>query len=338
MTFKEQLTALSSVKFPLMMAIVCIHVQGEVTLGTFDYYYMKFWVEDVGRIGVPLFFFISGILFFCNVNKGMGFGEYVDNVYKIKVKKRLHTLLMPYFVWNLISLLFFVLKGDVVLDRGVVSHFLWDYKYDGYWFFPINGVFWFIRDLFLTALLSPLIYVIINRCNWKIGMFLFLFFFIVMETQFFLGSLVEVLLIFTMGAFIGLNRIGLIDIFQKRKLQILFLYFIFAGIYLFCLNSGRSYVIGNMVIVLGAITFVNLMYKFPLMYKGISLLSLSMFIFASHAILRFFVIYLLCQLDIEFFWIEYTLRVILTVSLCIACFWVIERFFPRLMSLLTGGR
>lgn len=67
MTFKEQLNSFSAVKFPLMLAIVCIHVQTNPAQMTFDYFYVKFWAEAVGKIGVPLFFFISGIMFFATL-------------------------------------------------------------------------------------------------------------------------------------------------------------------------------------------------------------------------------------------------------------------------------
>ena len=65
----EQLNALSAIKFPLMICIVCIHVQCSSVYGSFDWYIIKFLGEIVGRIGVPLFLFVSGFMFFANIAK-----------------------------------------------------------------------------------------------------------------------------------------------------------------------------------------------------------------------------------------------------------------------------
>lgn len=48
----------------------------------------------------PLFFAISGYLFFYSV-------DFSGKVYAGKMKRRLHSLLVPYFLWNTIYLLLF---------------------------------------------------------------------------------------------------------------------------------------------------------------------------------------------------------------------------------------
>lgn len=163
MTFKEQLNALSVIKFPLMLAIVCIHVQTNPPQMTFDYFYVRFWGEAVGRIGVPLFFFISGLMFFGNVDNDKSVSYFIRNSWKAKMKRRLRSLLVPYVIWNLTAFLFFYIKKDVDLTLGNLLRALWNCKTDGYWFFPINGVFWFIRDLFIVSFLSPVVYLFLSH-------------------------------------------------------------------------------------------------------------------------------------------------------------------------------
>lgn len=48
-----------------------------------------FWGQGICRIAVPLFFILSGYLFFCNIDEG------VQTVWR-KIKKRCKTLLLPY--------------------------------------------------------------------------------------------------------------------------------------------------------------------------------------------------------------------------------------------------
>ena len=143
MTFKEQLNSFSAVKFPLMLAIVCIHVQTNPAQMTFDYFYVKFWSEAVGRIGVPLFFFISGYLF----KK-----SYLDNLI-IFFKKRVKSLILPYYLYNTFYLLITILIAkfsgkfwglEVSLKNFFLTPFLNGHQFD------LSCPLWFVPQLFIS--------------------------------------------------------------------------------------------------------------------------------------------------------------------------------------------
>ena len=55
-------------------------------------------ISLVNKTGVPAFFFISGYLFFLSKKS-----------YGKKLKDRIHTLLIPYILWNLLLLLFYLI-------------------------------------------------------------------------------------------------------------------------------------------------------------------------------------------------------------------------------------
>jgi fucose 4-O-acetylase-like acetyltransferase len=93
------------IRFPLIVGVLFIHnrnsnlvLDGQI-IGTDNYlpifhYCSSFFSQVFGRISVPLFFFMSGFLFFLNVDKFNGYS------YAKKLKSRAKTLLIPYLFWN----------------------------------------------------------------------------------------------------------------------------------------------------------------------------------------------------------------------------------------------
>lgn len=109
---------------------------------------------------IPVFFFISGYLFFKNT--GIVFSA---EVFKNKIFGRVRSLLIPYFIANTMMLL-------IVIGIGIYHHSLnlniskvlsayWDYDSG----LPINGPTWFLRDLFITCLYSPIIFLLLSNNN-----------------------------------------------------------------------------------------------------------------------------------------------------------------------------
>ena len=194
----EQLNALSAIKFPLMICIVCIHVQCLSIYGTFDWYVIKFLGEIVGRIGVPLFFFISGFMFFANISNDCKINSFFF-IYKGKMRRRLRTLVIPYLLWNLIAIPFVFLKDEVEFNFYNIISAFWNYTNDGTWFFPVNGVMWFIRDLFIVSLFSPIIYFLSKSCNAYLISFTLIILFIFHNIELFNWSLFVSFICFTLG-------------------------------------------------------------------------------------------------------------------------------------------
>lgn len=114
------------------------------------------------KICVPAFFILSGFLFFQNQDK------FNLQIYKSKLHRRIYTLLIPYILWNIISLILHIIKIKYLgfPDHGLfengniqwlkVFEGFYDYT-DGY---PFAFAFWFIRNLIVFVILSPLVYLI----------------------------------------------------------------------------------------------------------------------------------------------------------------------------------
>lgn len=86
MNFKDQLNVISSLRLPMILFIVGCHVVPEITTGTFDWWVIKLVGHEMASVGVPMFFLISGLLFFCNINADQNTLIFTKNIYSGGVK------------------------------------------------------------------------------------------------------------------------------------------------------------------------------------------------------------------------------------------------------------
>ena len=154
----------------MIVGIVLIHsgvdIDGVSHHPLYDYMVTRGIIGTLSRVCVPLFFMISGYLYFCNIKC------FDKQTYIIKLKKRGHSLLEPYLFYNGVAICLFVLMGLVKpeLQSGIVpplaqwtpalvASLFWDYGGN----LPIVPQFWFIRNLMLIVLLTPVLYWLIKR-------------------------------------------------------------------------------------------------------------------------------------------------------------------------------
>lgn len=207
-------------RFPLIVGVVFIHTNfigvEEFTLfNNIDYLLSNIFA----RLSVPLFFFISGFLFFWGVN-------FSKKVYMEKIKKRFKSLFLPYLFWNTIviaGLLLAQITG-IYFDSGkdLLNLNLWGWISLYYNFldgsFPINMSLWFVRDLMFIVLLSPFIYVLLEKIG-KIVLF------VLGTLWFFRGgeSLFGILFLcfgnfffFSFGAYFAIHKKNFVDVFSSK--------------------------------------------------------------------------------------------------------------------------
>lgn len=177
-TYKEEISqTIEFLRFPATILIVLLHAY--TTLQMTTAMKMEFYTTfsstlslSFGEIGVPLFFTISGYLFF------LGFGR---ESYFRKIKTRTQSLLIPYILWNSIFIaLYFIIQQIPSLsplfsgnNKKVADFSLTDFL-RAYWDCgnwnegngtPILQTYWYIRNLFLLCLASPAIYACVKRLN-----------------------------------------------------------------------------------------------------------------------------------------------------------------------------
>lgn len=97
----------------------------------------------ITSIAVPYFFLISGFFFFKQ-------SYYADGSYMAMLKKKLHTLFLPFCIWNLLAIYPLWHSGKIVAEPHWYMYVA-DFLHSDY-----NGPLWYVRTLMLFMLLSPL--------------------------------------------------------------------------------------------------------------------------------------------------------------------------------------
>lgn len=165
---KDQLMSRLSnaIKVPMIVLVIFVHENLNLEQ---DGYWGLLWAA-MANVAVPVFFLISGYYFFYG-------RDFCKVEYLRKMKKRSKTLLLPYLLWNLLPMLNIV-AGNVfsIVFRGKSTEALQGYFADlwnqGVWHIwwdvtagtmPYDSPLWYVRDLIVMCVLSPLVYVFARR-------------------------------------------------------------------------------------------------------------------------------------------------------------------------------
>lgn len=136
----------------LTVGIVCLHA-------TTNNLQPIVWICSVC---VPSFFALSGYLFFWNAPQKPEW-----RWFRGKIRSRIFTLLIPYLIAVVIAWLcyYFAIKAAPSMVDGFLGD-RWKDPLFVFWTGPINLSLWFIRELMVVVVLSPLIYMIIRYTRW----------------------------------------------------------------------------------------------------------------------------------------------------------------------------
>lgn len=201
---------------------------------------------------VSVLFLISGFFFF----KGMQKNE--PHFFGNKLKRRFHSLLIPYLAWNTLALILFYIKSNEALGclslQSGEEFSLLEYL-SGYWAFyftgdtPANMPLWFVRNLMVMCLLTPLLYRLLRfRYGWffLVVMVLCLINDIVIPLP---GLNLHSLLFFSLGAWLQLNNISIVNIPPLIGWISVALY-VPASYFQFGLHNEQWYIACSLVVVL----------------------------------------------------------------------------------------
>ena len=162
-------------RFPMAVAVVVLHYSKSVfweAEGVLRFLCILF-QEGLCRLAVPCFFFISGFLFFSKLEDNWDW-----DIWKDKLQKRAKTLLLPYLLWNIIAFFAFWIYARMVgTPISLSQHFLNEGGIKLFWSvnggipigsqtYPVNGPLWFIRDLIIFILVTPLVFIFVKRTGF----------------------------------------------------------------------------------------------------------------------------------------------------------------------------
>lgn len=130
------------------------------SLSTYNYVLSTLSDRTLARCAVPLYFILSGALFF---------RDYSNASYGKKLKKRIFSLLIPFLCWNTIWMLFSIITSYTPLSalfRGREKFVLTlPNILKGIFHYGCNEPFWFVFELMFFVVISP-IFDLLLRNKW----------------------------------------------------------------------------------------------------------------------------------------------------------------------------
>lgn len=328
----NRLDYITNLRFPLIAGVVLYHACCLMPAGVGG-------VQTVSNICVPVFFIISGYLFFLGVDC---FGK---SLYVQKLRSRIRTLLVPYVLWTLIYLLYTMLINlpeaiqtqnfDSVLEP-LTWRIFWMYKER----LPLHFSLWYLRDLMLMCVMSPIVWFLISRLKHfaMLGIWLLFLTHNIDSTI----SLPISIFYFSLGSYLAICRIDIQSISQKLGWAIL----IIAAIAI--VFSLEKYIMlarfSNTLLALcclGFSCFVTNKYQ----CKVPAVLTDSVFfVYATHTIQVLIAAGSISAVLIPdtacsaLLFLRLLMVSLLTLAACVTLFVFFRHFFPKTLSVLTGSR
>ncbi len=371
--------SLDLLRFPLAVAVLIIHTfnsEGLTIQGvniSFDempfFQELNYFIDGFLREkSVPIFYFISGYVFFLGV-------KLTKENYAQKLRRRVKTLLIPYLIWNTIAILYSLIKIspclaflspvfnkrqlDISLSR--VLAVFWDNSNGilvdpsashgvsaSSGIYPADLSLWFVRDLMIVVLCAPLLYWLLNRTRYYAVLILGALWFTLSYWRFgHVNQLLIAFFFFSWGAYMSVNARDLMHEFNKFFKPSMVLYPLLALTYVLSVHyfPSLSKTINKVNILVGLLFAYNLsswLLRHKVCKMSPFLASSSFFIYVAHAIFNGDLLKLLFVIfrpsgELGFLFV-YVFSVIATVALLLLVFYLLRRFAPGVLKVVAGRK
>lgn len=366
---------LDLLRFPLAVVVLSIHIWGVTApqMGNIRFQFDNFpvflafnrLVDGFFRNqSVPIYFFIAGYVFFYGV-------EMNKDTYLRKLKNRVKTLLIPYFIWNTVELMMKILPFLLpipfiqnLLPAGEL-HFSWKNVLDCYGYYggqligvvlpqnssPINAALWFLRDLMIVVLCAPLLYTLLRL----IGKYLVFFLGVIWVGIFYFQAYISYAYIyissafffFSWGAYMSIGRKDMLEEFGRYFKWSMWLYPVLA-----CLYVVAAYFLPQLC---GTIKQLNVIVGLLFAYNLAAwllktgrcrlhpfLASSAFFIYVSHTLVVSKLLRILMTLiqpvsEFRLFAI-YILTTIISLGFLLGVFYLLRRYTPGFLKIIAGRK
>jgi peptidoglycan/LPS O-acetylase OafA/YrhL len=355
---------LNLIRFPLIVGIVFIHAYqtslefgstqaNVIPTGFLAVFIRDFFSVGLAGIAVPLFFFMSGFLFFYKL-------DWSSRSFLKKLRTRVRTLLIPFLFWNILYLLVIAIAQNIsftssyfaggiphITSAGVYDYFNLIIGIDRH---PIGFQFWYIRDLMILVLLTPVFHLMHKKTAW---VFLAIFFGVWFSGYWFndvlsiIPSPVPVFFFYAGTVLAVKNKTP----FLFEKFNIILIIACLVIVFTFALLQDQSqaaakpwlYRTGILVGIFAAFGATRYLFR-PEKVKTLFLWlgTTSFFIFAFHEPLMDF----LQRVVVKYFvpsndflkLLFYFAIPIVVILVSLLVYKVLGRLLPKLTSIITGGR
>ena len=379
--------SINMLRFPLAILVVFVHSFGatniDVTelhasgftgLAVYDYIRLFFSLV-IARSAVPIFFMMSGFLFFLNIE------EYSKSVFIVKLRKRWYSLVIPYLswivlfiLWTLMSkvagILLYAKSWTIILDyfqENGYLHMLWNsciWEERTTWLGvethnsgPILYPFWYMRDLIMMVIISPVIYWLIKKVNVLVLILLIALYVFDIRISWMSGTFTSACLFFSIGAYFAIKKQDFTNVLWKWKKIIcpvavaLMVCQTYTGS---AMGDETARMIHPWLVIFQSFALILLaseLCKYPKIY-GINkkLARTSFFIYALHP---FFLGYVLSAFDkivlncdkfipVSGSWLVMTFKYLsaplVCVAICIGIYGIMLKLMPGVLRMIIGER
>lgn len=349
--FQHLSVAISWLRFPLILCVVMLHCYCTVPLPHPEEHNLYFSLVYpfglwLGESGVPAFFFISGFLFYIS-----------QKSYQERIKSRVHTLLYPYLLWNSIFLMIYLvlfilgypldILGKNISDYGIIDYiraYIDRGEYNEGNNGPILCTYWYVRNLFLLCLTSPIWYYLNKYLKGLFPLLLVIWWMSLHHN----ALLAESVLFFNLGACIAIHDINPLEFIARKRVLFLTFWAILSFADLFThsvISFFGAFYIHRLSLIINIFAFLLLadMITRGEKTKVNSFLTGSVFwVFATHdhlaiALRRLCIHYFGHVSDITHFFL-YWITVAVVVSFCLLSYAIMNRMFPKFVKFATGNR
>lgn len=328
----------SQLNFLLSFLVVFIH--------SYTYYYnvndaqwvfQKIVSDNIGRIAVPLFFSISGFFLFLKYEN-----SWED--YKELISKKMRSLVIPYFLWSLLSciLMFCIqlvytdlnqeLMKNKTIFENIKSFLTGEYT-----------VLWFVRILFFMMLLTPVLKFIIDRKYLYIPVLMILFFLDFLDNNFsFFILKSDSLLFFMLGGVLSQN----LSLFDKKinSAVLLIISVLFAGANIY-MDWGTTNHVNDVNIFerLFILSFSIFVWNCDAIYKFLNRIPAKNYhyaftIYIFHAYIVVMIFKKISSALIPLPAVAYLLTAFGTFFFCLLLSILLEKYLPFFFRILSGDR
>lgn len=350
---KQISQSIDFLRFPLACGVVVLHLMGSYTNWTpYEFKdFCRFTLYDhlsvstniLFQIAVPVFFFISGYLFS---------RSYTIN-FKEKIRKKTKSILVPFLIWNIMAYLLFVITkvmGIALHGKNIVNLYdtlsplfilksLFGDFTKGFPCSPIDEPLWFMRDLYVLFLFTPILLFFLRKLGCSFLCALMILY--VLNVKGYPCLQVQSVLFFSLGLYLRVNAINYLEILEKNKKWLLSV----AVISFFVRYMGGLYELSMPIFIISASCCLIL---FSAKKTGrftdriIAYKKYSFWIYALHFLLiqkTWGILYypILRQNQIVAS-ISYIVSPIIVIIICILLYNVMYKYFPRQLSWLVGLR
>lgn len=283
-------------------------VDASSLMGTVSWNIQYIISENIARIAVPLFFFISGYFIAIDYDSSL-------NGIKKKLTKRFKTLLVPYLLFCIIWFVpYWLMDHSLSLINAII--------------YPVPYQFWFLQHLMILSLGFWVIYYL-RKWKW-ITLTILCCMYIFSKNRW--GGFEESLLFYSLGIFLSSVRAS------KYK------WLVFPGLILttlfvaICYFDRGNMILHHMMVLCGSLTVIFWIFSSTQTYKTLLPAGVAFFVYACHEPILSSLKTLTLNLNIDRSetLVLYLVLPIVTICICILSYTILNRFFPKAINLLIG--